>query len=797
MHEIRASLRSLLRSPGPTSLVVSILALGVAGSTLVFALVHALLLETLPFETAEPGERIVRIFGSDERVGNARQRLAAREVAALDEHASGLDDFVFARNTGVAITDADRPLNPLMREVSPGWLRTMGHRPTLGRLIRDEEIEAGDRVVVISWELWQESFGADPNILGRGIRLENSPWSVVGVLAPALDNPLFGPGRPAVFLPLARRDLDLEDDRLRFVAVGRTSAPDDRVRQDFERASSRLRDEDPTRPPERGFRAVEIRESVSESLRPPLVALGAAVGLVWLIAFANVAHLLLTRTLGRADDLAVRRALGARAIHVARLLLADSLVLGLAGSGLAVLLVGWILEPFVGLGPTNLPVVLLERVRLGPAIVLFAGGLAFATAFLAAIPALVRTLGSRTRLSSGTRTAGSRRTSRVRQVLVVSEIALSVALVAGAGLAIRSLAHLRALPLGFEPDRTAVFRTGARGPGLETPPEWAAFHRRVRQDVEVLPGVESVGAIQFLPMFATGTSPTGARIDGAAPESTVDVVVLRASPGYFEAFGQELLDGRGFRAGDDANGEPVAILSRRAAGLLGEEATIGNSLVLEDGRSVRIVGLAGDIRGQVESPDPPAIVFVPLSQDPTPNVSYFVRGRWSEPAELLRRIEEAVWSYRPDVPVYSFLTLPDLVRDLEWRPRFMGQLMGGFALLALVLAAAGLFAVLSESVLERRTEIGIRMALGADRRRVLVTFQSEAIRLAALGSSIGLLAALGLGHVLASELHGVRPWDPAILGGTVGVLLVTAVLAAGAPSWRAARLDPSRMLRRD
>ncbi|MCG8454947.1 MAG: ABC transporter permease [Holophagales bacterium] len=811
--DIRLALRSFLQHRGPSGVAVLVLAVGIGAATLVFSLVNGLLLDPLPF--AEP-ERLVRIFGAEPERGSVRQRVPEAALTALRESvaeagtAGGatqpLRDVAGAFNMGLAITDAERPMNPLMRRVSPGWFELLGARPQVGRVFADDEYRQGARAAILSQGLWQSLYGGDPAVVGSTLDLAYEPYTIVGVMPAGFTNPSF-PQDPVLWLPMAESAAP-DVGRSSLVVHGRLaeSATPEQVGQAVSTVAERLVAEHPVALAGWEMRALPLHEALTEPIRPALVVLLGAVGFVLLIACGNVANLLLARALGRRREIAVRQALGAGRRHLARQLLTESLVLSLVGAALGVLASFWALGPLLRMAPSNTPVPMLESVRLEPTVLGFSLLVAFGTTLvfgLLPLAQLYRDSGGM--LGAGAaRSVGDRSGRRLRSSLVIVELALSMVLLAGAGLMARSLWHLQSLGLGFEPEGVIAGRLGARGPGFETPEAFEPFHRRALEELARIPGVEQVGGVEFLPMFAGGfgsSTPVSPAEGGIDDDARPRASLLATTPGYFEAYGQPLLRGRSFDPRDRADSEPVAVVSANLAQILwGEADPLDRMLWIGEGpqaRQLRIVGVAGDLRGLAQAPEPPTILFLPLSQRPTSNITFFLRmgeGGGRDPAEhlatLTPSIEDAVWGVSRDAPVYNLSTLSQMVRDLDWQPRFLMQLMLAFALVALVLAVSGIYAVLAYAVAERRREIGVRMAVGAARKQILHLVVGDALRLALFGVGVGVVGALAAGQLLSSQLLGIAPTDP-FTHGTLALVLVLAALAASLlPALRATRVDP-------
>ncbi len=822
INDFRFALRTLLKNPGVITVAVLILALGIGANTVVFSLVHGLMLEPLGFD--EP-DRLVRLFTTEAARGRDRQRVSeATLTAARDAFRSspsgelsrlppsGGTDRVFemvagARNTGLSVTDSERPLNPRMRFVSTGWFEMLGAGARLGRTFSAEEHRQGAQVVLLHYGFWQSYFGGDPDVVGKTIELANTSYEVIGVMPPSYRNEAFG-APPVLWMPLPENATP-EPRQTNLVLIGRLAGDTTLAgaQQEADRLSAELAELYPDTHRVRGLRVATLQDSMIERFRPALAVLFGAVGFVLLIACSNVANLLLTRALGRRQEIAVRQALGAGRRHLARQLLTESLLISLTGAGLGVVAAFWSIGPLARLAPSNISVPLLSRVDVEPKVMLFSLVLACLTAlFFGLLPMRQLFRDSAGVLSAGSmRAIGGRSRRRLRSALVVAELALSMVLLVGAGLTIRSLEYLRGLDLGFEPNGLLIGRFGARGPGFETRDRWEPFHRQALERIGAIPGVEAVGGIEFLPTFAGGfgaSSPVAPQGTDLSPDKRPRAVLMSSMPGYFEAARQPILSGRDFSSRDTADAQQVAVISRQLARTLwGDEDPIGRTLLLgegDDASTAQVIGLAGDLRGQADNPLPPPILYRPVSQRPSLAITFYARRADVDEEQLLAmipQVEDAVWSLTSEAPVYAISTMAQMVRDLEWQPRFVVQLLTGFALLALILASTGIYAVLAYAVSERTREIGIRVAVGAGRRDILGMIGRDALKLAALGVGLGVAGALVASRVLESQLVGVTARDPATYVLLAAVLTGVALLASYLPALRATRVDPVVALR--
>lgn len=796
LHDLRIAFRSLRRRSGTTGTLVLILALGIATSTVVFSLVQAFLLRPLSFH--EP-DRLVRVWGTQALAGGDRLRVTEGAFVDWRREAEGFSSLVAARNMGMSVTESERPLNPLMREVSNGWFETLGLSPQLGRSFRPDDHEVGAKVAVLSYGFWQGYFGGDPDVVGRVVEMDYEPYEVIGVMPASYRNPVF-PTLPVLWLPMP--ETTEPNRRLpNLVVVGRLDA--DVTLAEADAAVSAVAASLEARFPEtdggRGARIMPLHGSLVEVVEPALLALAVAVAFVLLIACANAANLLLARAVGRQGEIAVRRALGASRRHLLRQCFAESLLIGGSAAILGLIVATWSIGPLLRLAPSNTSVPLLDRVRIDAGSAAFAIGIALLTSLVfGLLPLLGGGQGDR---AARSRSGGGHRRTRLRSALVVVEVAVSLTLLIGAGLMIRSFLQLRNLDLGFDPNGLLAVRATARGPEFGAPERQPEFFRRAIEQVRTIPGVEDAGAVQVMPMFASFFRSTTARAAETPELGEADLpraVPLRATPGFFRAFGLAILSGRSFTADDDAGRPPVAVVSRSLARRVwGDQDPVGRTLVLgENERTVTIVGLADDVRGVAVAPEPPPNLYLPHAQDPVPSMSIFLRAT-GEPSSMFTAVEDRVATLSRDLPVYGHAEMRQVVRDIEWQPRFVGQLLAGFAIFALLLAVTGLYAVLSYMVAERDRELAVRVAVGADPTDIVRLVLRGAMHLAGLGVLGGLVGAWGASRLLASQLYDIAPSDPVTYAALSLVLLGVALLAAYLPARRAARIDPAVTLGRE
>jgi putative ABC transport system permease protein len=690
--------------------------------------------------------------------------------------------------------------------VSADFFRVLGVQPALGRdFLPEEDSPTARAVVLLGHSLWQRRFGGDPSIVGRTVTLSGDSYEVVGVL-PADFESLLAP-EAQVWRPLG---YDVSQSwacrtcrHLRAVARLAPGLSVAEADEELDALSARYVALHPTEYEAAGMRLEPLREQVVKQARPALgLVLGAAV-LVLLIACANVANLSFARAVRRAPEFAVRNALGAGRWRSARQLLIESVVLGIGG-GAAGLLAGlWCVRTLVGLAPPELP--RLSAVGVDGGVLLFTGlvavggGLAFGV-----LPAAVAGRTDLTRrMGAGQRVAGSRRRRALRSGLVVSEVALALALTAGAGLLVRSLDHLFAVDSGFDPAGLLTMEVQAVGPAYDEDGAVLAMQARLLDAVGSVPGVASAGLVSQLPLGGNFDR-WGVRIEDkplSNPAQAPGADRYSVTPDYIPTMRIPVLRGRAFTPADRTGTVPVVLINQTFVDRdwPGEDP-IGKRVQLgaPDSPWRTIVGVVGDVRHSGLDTPPAPQIYLPIAQSPWADalVALVVRSDGAA-ASLGGLVSRAVWSVDGSLAISRVLPAPELIRASAARRRFALQLFAAFAAVALLLAGTGIFGVLSGAVSERTREIGVRTALGATRRDVLGLVIGQGMRIAGLGLVLGIALALGAARLLRGLLFGVQPGDPATLLAVSVILGVVALVACAVPAVRAAHTDPVRALRTD
>ncbi len=799
---LRLAFRTLRKAPAFTLTTIILMGLGIGSVTTIFTLVDHVLLRALPYPAAD---RII-VVENGSHPGPVFQEF--QSMISVDLWGAAWSE------TANLVGEGD-PLRITATRVSEDFFTLFGARPALGRLLVRDDIQAAN-VVVLGHGIWERAFGADPDMVGKVIRLDDALLSVVGVLDEGFVAPegLAAVGTsPDVWRPLDWSDEGLNRISYRVLDVMGRMAPGATladVDAELVRASEKLaqrfpedrmdRDGNPYELP-----AAHLQEVTTRRVRTGLWLLVGAVGLLLLVACMNVAHLFLARGLGRVRDMAVRRALGAGTSSLVQQLMVESLALGSVGGLLGLGLASLGLRSFLSLNPTAIP--WAGDVSLDMRILGFAGAVSVATALLFGLVPALRSMGHDLTddLKGTSRGATSGRgTSRLRSALVVAEVALSLVLVAEAGLLLKSFMNVQALDPGF---RSAGVWTIPLSPtGLDSPEDYVRSMDQVEASLARIPGVSSATYSLTLPFEKTGSGrccwmTSNLSIDGEVREG-MRLFLQPVTESYFQTLGVPMAAGRVWSA-SESGGEPwPTVLSESlAVELFGSTEQAMNRVLEVSGEesSVIVVGVAGDTRHFGLDQEFIDFMYVPMEKLPfTISMAHMAVSIPNEaPPGWGRTLREAVWDVAPDMPVPTIRSMEEWVERSTAGRRFDGVLFGSFGAVALILAAAGLYGTLLYTVGQRRRELGIRMALGAARFRVQRQVVSQGLILAILGCLGGLAGAWGVGRFLESRLFELDATDPATLVTAVGVLLAAAVLASWLPARRASRVDPIQVLREE
>jgi putative ABC transport system permease protein len=800
LSDLRYALRSFGKSPGFTAAALLTLALGIGANTAIFSVVYGVMLRPLPYP--EP-ERLLTLWQNLEARGGPPDEWLGRSIFCdWRERNRSFSALTVFSGSAVDLTGIDRPESLGGLLVSHEYFDVLGVRPALGRAFRPEEETPGnDLVVVLSHGLWSRRFGSDPAVVGRTVTLDGRPRTVIGVLPAGFRPPI---GTTAeVFSPLAIDPAD--DDRGSFYlrAIGRLAPGASRAaaQGDMDRVARDLAEDYPVDQRDVGVTLRPLLETVVGPTRTHLLALSGAVVLVLLVASANVANLFLARATGRSRELAVRSALGAGRGRLTRQLLTESVLLGLSGGALGVLLGVWGVELLKWIAPPGSP--RIGEVRLDGMVMLFTLAVSLATGLaFGLVPALGASGKTLTvALHEEGRGGASRAKGRLRGALVVVELALGLVLLVSAGLLLRSLGNLATTDPGFRAAGAAAGRLVFNSARFPEPHQVAAALAAIEERLAERPGILGVGSVSTLPLSGSQNDISfgiEGRLPAAGEEPGTDFRIVTL--GYFQTLGIPLVRGRLFQPGDHAQAPLVALVSERFAELyfpgedpIGRRLRVG-AVRADDSPWWTIVGIVGGVRDNALERPPDPEIYGAYAQRPRRYMTVVARSA-GDPEAVLGALRETVAEVDPEQAVGNLSTLEDLVRRSLAPARFTGSLLSAFAAVGLALAAVGIYGVVAYAVARRTREIGIRMALGAEARSVLSLVLSWGGSLVGLGVALGLPAALGAGKAVSGLLFGVEPADPAILAGVTLLLTAVALAACLVPAVRACRIDPMRTLR--
>ncbi|NIP59105.1 MAG: FtsX-like permease family protein [Gemmatimonadetes bacterium] len=814
VQDLRYGMRTLRKSPGFAASALLILALGIGSASALFGVVDAVLLEPLPYPDSE---RLVRVWPVAPARGVDRGAFSYPDFQDWRERASSLSGLAL-----YTTLPSDYPYlggeNPT--ELSTAWVagdffQALEVAPELGRTIRPDDVEEGRQVLVLSNATWQRLYGGDPSVVGRTITLDYRSFEVVGVMPPGFGFP--GAAAPAFGFPGEGEAVDIwvpltvipEDDipiqlrPVRFLqAVGRLApgATPETSRQELSTIAAALEETYPdSNAGVSGATVLPLRDWIVGDVRTALWVVLGAVGFILLLACANVANLLLARGTARAREVALRMSLGASAGRVTRQLLTESLLLGAVGGVLGVALAwsatGALMSRSAGLLPRATEVDLDATVLAASFLVTLV-----ATALAGVLPALRATdLSPSEELKEGSREVGGGASGvRLRRTLVAAEVALAVVLLTGAGLMVRSLGALNRVDPGFDTDgRIAMTLTISDMKHTERA-EWLQLYRDILGRLEEHPDVVSAGAIRYLPFRGTGEA-WSVQVPGLyepTPEEQRYAQAFQVSEDLFRSLGMTLLRGRGVRATDGPEDPYVVVVNEafQREFFRGEDP-VGRRVIVGGGEiEVQVVGVVADVHHRGLDEDPRPTVYVRNEQVPRIQMSYVVHTG-GDPLALVDDMRQVVRQLDPDQTITEFVPLRELTAQATARPRFFTLLLGGFALMALVLAALGVYGVLSYVVRSRAREMGLRLALGASAERVLGHVLVQGLVPVAAGLVAGIAGAAGLSRFLETLLFGVEALDPVTYGAVALVLGTAATTACFLPAWSATRVDPMESLR--
>ncbi len=803
VQDIRYALRQLRKNPGFTAVAAITLALAIGANTAIFSVVNAVLLASAPYPHAD---RLMMIWERNEARGVPSSPISAGDFASWKQQNDVFEDIAASYDDEATLTGTGEPKLVLGYALTPNYFRILDVAPKLGRTFTEQEAESHGQVVVLSDKFWRTTLYGDPQILGKAITLDAKSYTVIGVMPPTFNYP----PRTELWKPMSLTATSGDYEHRYLRVLGRlkpgVSVGEAQLRMDaLERRIAALHPDT-----EGGNEAwVEpLKRQIAGDIRTPLLVLLGAVGFVLLIACVNIASLLLARAAGRRVEVSLRSAIGASRFRLLRQFLTESLLLALPGGILGLVLAVWCTRFLLAIFPNkvaNLSIPRVEEIPVNAGVLWFTIGITMLAALLFGVLPAMQSANADAGdvLKESSRVVGfSSRLARARRALIVAEVALSLVLLMGTGLMIESLRQVYRTDLGFRPDHVLgleVFLPGNQYPS-EQPPKRDAFVNHVLENLRRLPGVQSAAATNYLPLTGFwGT--TDFVIDGQSPRDgsqkpTADSRLV--SPGYFSTMGISVLAGRDFTASDRTGSEQVAIINRTLAHrYFGNADPVGK--IVDAGEAEhperwRIVGVVADVKAFGPEEPAHADLYRPLAQISFPLLGFVVRTA-GEPSTLLKAGQQSLWDVDKDLPVFDAMPMSVLAEQSVTLRRTSTILMAGFAVLALILAAVGLYGVMAYSVVQRTHEIGVRVALGAKHGDVLRLVLRSGMFLVIMGEIIGLAVGSLSARMLSSVLFGVTASDPRALAVALAVLSLTALVALYLPARRAAKIDPMLALR--
>jgi putative ABC transport system permease protein len=797
MRDLRYALRALSRNPGFSLAAILVLALGIGANSAIFTVIRAVLLAPLPYPDPD---RLVRLYERDVVGTYPFNVVSGPNFYDWKKEANSFEAMGFYGDWSASLSPSDGGLPEDLDAAicEPGFFRTLGVQPILGRAFSDEDDQQdAPRVVVISHALWVRRFGADPAILGSTIRL-GVPYTVIGVMPETFDFPT---ASVSVWFPVARMinpnyRLQRGNHRFQVIARLKRGVSTEQARTELDGIAKRIRQQYPEALTGRGANVASLAERDVSRVRPMLLVLFGAVGCVLLIACVNVTNLLLARAVARKREVAVRIALGAGRSRIARQFLAESLLISIIGASiglaLAILATGPIIK-MAGYIPR------IEKVHVNAIVLVFTAAVAILTGLVVGlVPALTS---SRHTLSSsmqegGRSTTAGRGRGLFRDGLIAVEVALSLMLLIGAGLMLKSFANLRAVDPGFNPDRMLTLGFALPPQNYKTPGQIAAFYRDLLDRVRAMPGVQTAGIITVAPLRGHFMDNTFT-VDGhppLPPGHFLDAVVRSVDPEFFKAAGIALKRGRVFTPAEWLDGADKAVITESMARtFFRDEDPIGKRIRTERRSSFEIVGIVADTRQNLASPPEPMMYF-PLFRGDMNFATLLVRTS-GDPNLLSLPIQKEMRALDSDLPAVTVKTMDEIMWGSTQQSRFGLTLIGLFAGLAVVLASIGLYGVLAYSVGQRTSELGVRMALGASRSAISKLVVLQGFKPALVGIALGVAGGIAGTRLLQSSLFEVSPIDPAVIGGVAVLLIAITLAACFVPAWRATRIDPAVALR--
>ena len=809
MQDMRYAARMLWKTPSLTVVIVLSLAIGIGANSAIFSVVDALLLRPLPYPQPE---RLAAIWIHSPGIGIFRDWPSPGQYVDLVNENHSFEEISISRLTSWTLNGLDQPYRVDGMRTSSHLFRLLGARPLYGRLLLPEEDKPGKPpVAILSHAVWRRLFNSDPNVVGRSITLNGNQFLVAGVLRPdfRLNSevmPSEGPMDKAdIFLPLplgADAAQRRGDENYNLMARLKPGVSLQQAQADVDGIAARIREKD-KRDRTFGMSVVGLLDQVVGDVRRALLVLLGSVTLVLLSACANVANILLTRAAGREKEVAIRTAMGAGWQRLVRQLLTESVLLAVMGGAAGLFLAWWSLQAMRAINPGNVP--RLEDIHINTGVLAFTFAISLVTGILFGLAPAWRAVkvDLNTSLKAGGRSghaSGGLRVTRhrLRGLLVISELALSLMLLIGAGLLIRSFVRLQSVPPGFTTDRVLAMQVAATGTRYREDKAVVQFYREIGDRIAHLPGVTAQGVVSTLPL--TGSVGWGRiNVEGftPAPGQELQVDIRIASTDYFRTLEIPLRNGRFFSDHDTAESQQVAIVDDRfARRFWPRENPIGKHVWFDPKKPMTIAGVVGTVKQYGLDDEGKIVVYFPQQQNPG-NMMFLAVRTSSDPVLLAGAIVNQVHAVDTNVAVYQVRTMADRLYDSLARRRFSTVMLGAFALFALVLSAIGVYGVMSYLVSQSTHDIGVRVALGAQRGNIIGMVVRQGVELVAFGIAAGLAGALALTRVMAALLFGVSTTDAVTFSLVALVLAMVAILATWLPARRATSVDPMIALREE
>ena len=810
LSDIHFGLRTLFKSPALTLAIVLSLAIGIGANTAIFSVVNALLLKPLPYPNPD---RLAVLWLRSPGLGIPQDWPSPGQFVDIQTQNRVFAEMAISHGGSMTLTGRDQPERVQVLQTSSPLFHMLGAQALIGRLLLPDEDKPGKpQVAILSYETWKGLFGGDSGIVGRNIILNGNPVAVVGVMRPEfiLNNEVMqtvgGTERSDIYLPLplgAGAAQNRGDENYNLTARLKPGVTMAQAQADVSIIARRIREQD-KRDPTFTIGVVPLIDQVVGNVRRAVLVLLGSVALVLLIACANVANLLLSRATARQKEVAIRTAMGASWSRLVRQLLAESVLLGVLGGAAGLALAFWSLSVVRAIHPGNIP--RLDAIGIDGTVLVFTFGVSILTGLVFGIAPAIRAL--KADLNSALK-AGGRSTqgdagfsgprNRLRGALVISELALSLMLLIGAGLLIRSFVRLEGVPPGFNPSHVISMRVSANGPKYRDNKAGAQFYRELGGNIMRLPGVLSAGGVSALP-FTPSVGWGSIEVEGytkSASQPELQVDVRAATANYFRTMEVPLIEGRFFDAHDTPDGQPVAIIDQKMAQRFWPHGgALGKHVWNDPKKPFTIVGVVGVVKQYGLDTDTRMVTYYAHEQR-TSNSMFLVARTSGDPGSLASSMVREAHALDHDVPVYDVRTMDSRMYDSLARQRFAATMLGAFAVFAMILAAIGVYGAISYLVTQGAHDIGVRIALGASRGNILKMVVRRGMALAGTGIACGLIGAAALTRVMASLLFGVSAHDVVAFAAAPVFLATVALAACYVPARRATRVDPMVALREE